>query len=325
MLGRIHQQDGPSTRKRTVGLAAAIVLIFTAPLLVKLISDRGEGSAAAPPPEAAVGGPAPCQRIVSLAPSNTETLYALGLGDQVVGVTRYCSYPPEVIDKAQVGGYTTPNYEAILALEPDRVVVLPEHEQTVRYLDDLGLDRLIVDHRTLPGILESIEIIGEACDRSAQAAQLRDELQGRIDRVQARTADLPRPHVMVSIGRHGGGTLERVTIAGREGFYDALIELAGGTNVYRGEAVRFPVVSAEGIRRMDPEVIIDLAPDLDLQPGEEQRIQREWDVVGDARAIRDGRVHVFTDGYIVVPGPRTVLLLEQMARVIHPELSWETP
>jgi len=113
-----------------------------------------------PPPKA---GHAPCGRIVSLAPSITESLFALGVGDQVVGVTRYCNYPPEARAKEKVGGYQDLNYEAVLALKPDLVVLLPEHDKASQDLENLGLNLLSVDHRSIEGILDSFDVLTGAC------------------------------------------------------------------------------------------------------------------------------------------------------------------
>ena len=263
------------------------------------------------------------RRIVSLAPSITEILFALGLGDKVVGVTHYCDFPPEALTKTKVGGYYDPNYEAIVALRPDLVIMLTEHEEPKRYLGQLGLNVLMVNHKSISGILNSLMAIGKACGAEQNVTSVVRDLRERMERIRQKTDGMPRSKVMVSVGRNmGSGSLKDVYISGRSGFYDEMITFAGGVNAYSGD-VAFPVVSGEGIIRMNPEVIIDMIPDLDEKGWDKAMILKEWETVSGVDAVKNGRVYVFGEDYVVVPGHRFILILEKMARVIHPEVDWE--
>jgi len=256
-------------------------------------------------------------RVVSLSPSSTEVLFAIGAGDRVVGVTRYCAFPPEARSKPQIGGYYDPNYEAIVHARPDLVVTLPEHEEIRPELLKLGLNVLTVDHRTVRGILDSITTLGASCGVPEKAAALRSSLEARIRKIGARTAGLPRPRVLVSIGRMAGdGTMNRITACGRAGFFDELIGLAGGVNALE-PGVAFPALSPEGLLKVDPEVIIDLWPDFHDQNLDLEAIRRLWKALPGIRA----RIEVIGETYVIVPGPRVILLLEDLARAIHPEAS----
>jgi ABC-type Fe3+-hydroxamate transport system substrate-binding protein len=126
--------------------------------------------------------PVEARRIISLAPSITEILFALDEEDRVVGVTRYCDYPPGALDKSRVGGYYDINYEALLSLEPDLVILLVEHTDAMKRLDELGIGTLPVDHSRVTGILDSITAIGERLggNAAASAVRLKGELEGRI-------------------------------------------------------------------------------------------------------------------------------------------------
>jgi len=260
-------------------------------------------------------------RIISLAPSITETLFQLGLGDRVVGVTRYCDYPREALAKAKVGGYYDPNYEAILLLNPDLILMLPEHEEPREHLGKLGLSILVVDHKTIPGILNTIMTIGKVCGVEQAAESIVSDLRTRMEHIRQTTEGLPRPRVMISVGRNMG-SLKDVYVSGRGGFYDEMITFAGGKNAYVGN-IAFPVISGEGIIRLNPEVIIDMVPDLEEKGLDEAMILKEWETVSQVDALRNGRVHVFGQDYVVVPGPRFILIVEQMARVIHPQAEWK--
>lgn len=261
------------------------------------------------------------RRIISLAPSITEILFKLGLGDKVVGVTDYCDFPPEAQAKAKIGGYYDPNYEAIIALRPNIVIMLPEHQGPKQYLSRFGLKVLIVDHKSISGILSSITAIGNTCGVEQNAASLVLDLQKRMERIKQKTNGLTHPKVMVTVGRNmGSGSLRDIYISGRDGFYDEMITLSGGINAYTG-SVTFPVVSGEGIIRMNPEVIIDIIPDLEQKGWDKTMIIKEWKTIPQVDAVKNSRVYIFGEDYVATPGPRFILIMEQMARAIHPEIN----
>jgi iron complex transport system substrate-binding protein len=267
-----------------------------------------------------------CQRIVSLSPSTTETLFALGLGGRIVGVTRFCNYPPEASKLRRVGGYLDPNYEAIASLEPDLVILLPEQAGVRRFLDELLLRHVTVNNKRVTDILGAIETIGSICGESAAARSLVDSIAERIEFIHRRAADLPRPRVLVAVDRAvETGTLREVYIAGRSTHYDELLRIAGGVNAYREKAVDYPMLTAEGIIHCNPEIIVDIRPRIGAVPTPVAEAVHEWRTVSMVEAVTQGRVHVLTGDYAVVPGPRFIILLEELARIIHPELDWSDP
>lgn len=263
------------------------------------------------------------QRIISLAPSITETLFALGLGEQVVGVTRYCDYPPQALSKPHVGGYLDPNMEAILILRPDLVITLSGQQRLKQRLEQLGIPALQVPHQTLSDILASIRIIGAATGREAEAKSLLTTLRARMDRIKAKTAGLPRPRVLVVMSRSAGGPIKEVFIAGAADPYNEMIHIAGGINAYQGEFIRVPPLSVEGIIRLNPDVIIELVADEVVQGSRDKKtLLQDWTNLPGIAAVETGRVYLFTEDFDTVPGPRFILTLEKMARTIHPEAGW---
>jgi len=267
-----------------------------------------------------------CNRIVSLAPSITEVLFALGLEEKIVGVTRYCKYPPEAQKKPRIGGYYDPNYEAIVALRADLVVLFPEHEEPKKNLQGLHINTLTVSHRSITDILDSITTIGSFCGVEPAAQRIVADLKRRTGRIKEKTEGLYRPRTIISVGRSmGKGGLDSVYISGRDGFYTELLSLAGGTNIYDKGTVAFPVFSGEGLIRLNPEVIIEMVPNLRKNEWDQKTILQEWTTSCEVDAVKHNRVYLFAQDYAVVPGPRFILLLENMARVLHPEIAWEQP
>jgi len=260
------------------------------------------------------------RRIVSLSPSATEVLFALGLGDRVVGVSRYCRYPPEARTKPQVGGYLDPSYEAILALQPDLVVLRGENEQFVKSFRDLGLSLLTVQHDSVEGILDSMTAIGRRCGAEAKAWQMAAEIQAQVHRITERTAGQDRPRVLVVVERTlGSGKIQNVYVTGSNSFLNRMILLAGGKNACSDTNTGFPVVSGEGIVRMNPQVIIDLVARRAQAGLSEEEILRDWRQLPDVEAVRTDKVYLVDDDYALIPGPRFILLVEKLARLIHPE------
>ncbi len=326
-----NRPDGPAGPAARTGqswhgyaLAALVIGGFVASFAARSFVARPSASSASGP--AASDSTAASERIVSLAPSITEALFAIGLGERVVGVTRYCDYPPEAVAKPKVGGYSDPSYEAVAALEPDLVVMLVEHEKVRACLAELDIRTLAVDHRDVSGILGSIELMGRTCGAEADAKAMVSAIRARMDRVERKTARLARPRTMISVGRSmGSGTLKDVFIAGPGTFYDEIITLAGGTNAYQGRIVQYPTISTEGILELNPEVIVDLIPNLEKKGLDEGTVLKEWHSARAADAVKNGRVHVLGEDYVARPGPRFILILEQVARAVHPELDWDGP
>ncbi len=265
-------------------------------------------------------GSAHPRRIVSLAPGTTEILFALGLGDRVVGVSRYCDYPPSATTIPEVGGYFDPSYEKIVSLEPDLTILLTSHRAAKAELEKLGLQTLTTPHETVADVHEAIGLIGEACGAERAADSLSTQLSRRSETVQRAVAGRDRPRVLVCIGRDTeSGQLAGLYLAGNDDFYDEIIELAGGVNAYENASVAYPQVSAEGVIQLDPDVIIDLVSDMIPGNKKPEEIERQWYQLPTVSAVRNRRVFVIVGNRALRPGPRYVEFLEHMAELLHPD------
>ena len=272
-----------------------------------------EDAATAPPP----------QRIVSLAPSLTETLFALGLGERIVGVTRYCAYPPEALELPKIGGYLDPSYEALLALQPDLVVLIPSSDETEKRLESLGVRVLRVDQHDVDGVLESITVLAAACGVPEEGDLLRASVEERLQKVAAQIAGRPRPRAVVVVGHDvGGGVVRSVWAAGPDTFYDDVLRIAGGVNGVEGGLARYPELSREGLASIDPDVVLDVIAGLEERGLRVPEIRDSWLKLVELRAVREGRVEILDGDVMVVPGPRLPEMVENIARALHPELDW---
>ncbi|MDD3641838.1 MAG: helical backbone metal receptor [Candidatus Krumholzibacteria bacterium] len=269
-------------------------------------------------PASEAGDREPCRRIVSLSPNITEILFAVGLGDRLVGATRFCNYPPEAALLPRVGGYYDTNVEAVVALEPDLVVMLPAHESAGSVLERVGIQCLAVGNETIGEILSSITTIGRRCGAADSAAAVRASIERRIESVRRLTSASDRPSTLVVVSRAYGSSPAGICAAGRGTFYDELLEAAGGRNAIDSRVPAYPELSMEGMLHLDPEVIIEIVPAADARRLGLQRITGGWKGAAELRAVRTGRVTILTGDHASIPGPRLVLLLEEFAEAISP-------
>lgn len=257
--------------------------------------------------------PAHYRRIVSLAPSITEILFSLGLGERVVGVTQHCDFPPEALAKPRVGSYVDLNLEKILSLKPDLIIATADgnERKAVERLDRFRVPVYITNPRNLEEVFQTILAIGRITRREAPAARLARTLRQRADRVVRITAGLPRPRVFLQINE------QPLMTVGRDTFHDNLIRLAGGINVSGAEAINYPQYSLEQVLRHGPEVI--LITSMAREANAEKKKDR-WKGWPHIPAVQQGRIYLLNTDLLDRPSPRLVDGLESLARAIHPEL-----
>jgi iron complex transport system substrate-binding protein len=255
------------------------------------------------------------QRIISLAPSNTKILFALGLGDRVVAVTDYCNYPPEALEKPSIGGFSTPNIEEVIALSPDLILATSIHEKRIiPALEERGMTVFALNPKTLDEVLESITLVGEITGKDEEASQLVTEMQNRIKAVTDKTDNLTeaqRPRVFY-VTWH-----DPLMTAGSGTIHDELIVKAGGINIAR-DLVDYADISLEAVIQANPEVIIagvgmGSGEDLPFEFAKTEPTLRNVD------ARINHRVYSLSIG-LFHPAPGIVDALEKLAEFIHPEL-----
>jgi len=260
------------------------------------------------------------QRVISLAPSVTEIVYALGAGDRLVGVSAHCDSPPQVTAVARVGTFVTPNIEAIVARRPDLVIAVPSpgNQNPVEALQRLGLRVLVVNPSTVAEIADTILVIAGALGADAAGRVVVDGMHARMAAVEARVAGAPRPRVLLVVGR------TPLIAVGARTVQDELIRMAGGTNVAAGAGASWPRLSVEAMVVAAPEVIIDTTMGSE-SAGDAESVLRFWGGFPSLPAVRTGRVHRYAADPLLRPGPRIPDALESLARFLHPERFAQLP
>ena len=256
------------------------------------------------------------QRIVSLAPSNTEILFALGLGDKVVGVTEYCNYPEAAKTKPKVGGFSTVDIEKVVSLRPDLVLATQIHSKTIiPALEKLGLTVVALTPSSLTGVLDSITLVGKITGQSKEASELIKDLSTRIKAIADKTQKLSpaqRPRVFY-VTWH-----DPLMTAGTGTLSNDVISQAGGQNI-ASDITGDKTIDLETVINRDPEVII---VSVGMGTGEDSPWQyiKSESRLKNTQALLADRVYKIDGDLIHRPGPRIVEALEQMAQFIHPEL-----
>jgi len=259
------------------------------------------------------GTPAPQgrnpQRIVSLTPALTETLFAVGAGDRVVGVTQFCDFPPDAKTRPKVGGYVNPSVEAVLALSPDLVVVSPGpgNRDAALAMQRAGLRVEIVAAETLEDSLAAIESVARLTGDVERGRTLAASIRAELDAIAKRVAPARPVRAFFCI------QTEPIIAAGRDTLPAQLLAVAGGVNVV--EAPRYPRLDIEAVAGAKPEIILQAR--MDLSAGDAHVEDAFWKRWPSIPAVSSGRVVVLPDDLTLRPGPRVALAAEELARILH--------
>ena len=246
----------------------------------------------------------PLVRVISLAPSVTESVFAAGAGDRLVGVTTYCNFPAAAGSIEKIGDTQTPSIERIIALKPDIVLVstASQLESFMQTLEQQSIAVYVTDPKGIGGVIENVRILGKLFGTDEQANKEAAGMEKRAALVDERINAGERPKVFVQISR------EPLFTIGKDSFLTEIVERAGGDAVTKGVPTAFPKLSKETALAMDPEVIL-------LSDSEDNREPNE--VFRSSKAVRNGRVYRINADIISRPGPRLVDALEQIAGFLH--------
>ncbi len=249
---------------------------------------------------AVIEAPGSCpQRIIAMAPNLTEILFALGLQDNIVGVTEYSNHPPAARQKPVMGTFWQPNIEAVVAARPDLVVALGFNQQAglAHRLSRLNFNTLTVDIETISQLFDAIEKIGTVTDKTAAARRLIERLRSNFDNISRRVADGHRPKVLYII------QIEPLRVAGRQTFINELIELAGGENAIGRTIKKYPPDGLEQVIASNPDVIIQPVMDqTDINAGKEQLFEY-FDRFQSITAVSSNRIYVIDGDAVSRLGP----------------------
>ncbi|MEE9913180.1 MAG: cobalamin-binding protein [Deltaproteobacteria bacterium] len=298
--------------KRSAGRQFKLVIILTAILAVMCVNLSYARTVKDETGRLVTVGPRP-GRIVSLAPGITETLYALGLDDEIVGVTTFCNWPVSARAKTRIGGFTNPSLEKIVSLKPDLILATADgnRKETVQQLERIGLPVYVTNPADTQGVLRSIVHIGAITRREREAEKLVESLQERLNHIALQIRHKKKPRVFFQLG------LEPLITAGRGTLTNEVIERAGGVNVAGLDTASYPHYSAEGIIGASPDIII-FAPMVNDEKF--AAVKRFWQKFGDVPAVKNNKIYPVDADLINRASPRLFDAIEIMALIFHPDI-----
>ncbi len=303
VAGRASGLGGSGPVRRPDAGCSGPVAAALASALALLVTLAGCQPASSPP----VASP---ERIIAVAPSVTEILYVLGLGDRLVGVGDYATWPPEVRSKTRIGGLFDPRFEQIVALRPDLAILLPSEESLGVQLRELGIEVLTVPSESLDDIESAVGLIAERTGAGEAAAEFLRQWRRDL----APTALPGSPRVALTVARQRGALTE-ILVPGGETFLDELLERLGAVNVFGDSPVLYPQLGAEQWLERQPEAILELQPE-ELTPEEVGELKADWRALPDLEAARRGCVYIIQGSHTLLPGPRLPRLYREMREAL---------
>ena len=311
-----------AARQKELKIAAVAVLavaLLCSAILVRFAFAQSNPTGFALQRNQNVSAPVPARRIVSLVPALTEILFAVGAGPQVVGVSSYDDFPPEVQSRPRVGALFDPDRERILSLKPDLVILYASQTDLEGQFARTGIRMYAYRHAGIANVLKTIRDVGALTGHAADSERVARDLQSQLDAIRARVRGRPRPRTMLVMGRDALA-LRGVFVSGGVGFLHELLEAAGGDDVFADLKREGVQPSNETILVRAPDVIIETHASAPPAPDVIAKERAVWMQLPSIPAVRSGRIYLLYGGYLVSPGPRLAQAAEAFARVLHPEV-----
>lgn len=261
------------------------------------------------------GGTGAPERIISLAPNLTETVFKLGAGNRLVGRTEFGLFPAGAREIPSVGGYLNPDYEKIVALQPDLILMLPNKTMENRFRE-LGIPAVHFRDETLEEIMESVSRLGALLNLEKRSHQIVAGIRDTLKLVRSRGRKLATVSAALLVGRNAG-SLRGLYAAGKNTYLSQLWAACGGKNSFADLSPRYFSVSQEDLIRRNPDAIIEfrvIAADSSRQAV--SRLRHDWDALPTLKAVRTGHIKIFTDRYFLIPGPRIARMAMEFSRVL---------
>jgi len=257
------------------------------------------------------------QRIISCAPNLTEMLFALGAGDRVIGVTRWCRYPPEATSRPPLGDLYQPNLEAMVAATPDLIVAVPGNTKVLEFFAGKATPRVLETNacETIADIVVTLRQLGVAVGATERAEALVRGIDRGLDSLRTAHAGAPPVATLMILG-HTEGALEQIYAVGHPTYLDELLSIVGGRNVVPVEAGRYPIITREALLTMNPDLILERHLGGVATPDQKAAMIHLWDELPTLPAVRAKRVVVMDDDHMTINGIDVVNTGIKLANVL---------
>jgi iron complex transport system substrate-binding protein len=258
------------------------------------------------------------KRIICAAPSVTEIVFSLGLGEQVVGVSDFSTYPSEAQAIPQIGGLINPNKEKITTLRPDLLIIQGQNESLARFCREHRIQFLSIEINTLEDIWIAIHTVGQTLKVEDKANALIQKIKGDLQDIKDRTHKLPPKKVFLTLG-HTPGDLTGLMTTGPGTFLHELVSAAGGENIFSDASGLYPQISKESLVKRRPEVIIEAIPG-GVPVEKLHLLEKDWLQLPMLPAVKSGNIHYLTDDFLLIPGVRITQTVRRFSEIFHPDV-----
>ena len=256
-------------------------------------------------------------RIICAAPSVTEIVFSLGIGDRVVGVSDFSTFPPEALTVAPIGGLINPNKEKITSLQPDLLIIQGQNESLARFCEEHGIRFLSIEINTLEDIWTAIHTIGLTLRAEEKARALIQKIKDDLQDIKDRIQDRPLKKVFLTLG-HTPGDLTGLMTTGPGTFLHELVSVAGGENIFSDASGLYPQISKESLVKRQPEVILEAIPG-GIPEDKLKLLKKDWSQLPMLPAVKSGNIHFLVEDFLLIPGVRISRTVRRFAEIFHPE------
>lgn len=264
----------------------------------------------------ACGGVGAGKGIVSLAPNLTETVFALGEGDRIIGVSEFDDYPPEVAALPKLGGYLDPDLEQLSLLAPAMILVPGQHEQVTTFGKMNSIPVMNIHMDNLETIRAGIDTIGAALGVPERAAALRDGIDADLEALREALKPYPRKKVLIVLGRERGN-LSNIQTVGGTSFISEMVAAAGGDNIYGDSTQPYLEASRETILMDAPDAILEIQAGKTMTTNQTQQLYNDWRFLDTVPAVKNGAIYFVTESHAMRPGPRIAEVAKIIARKLY--------
>ncbi len=252
------------------------------------------------------------QRIITLAPALTEIVFSLGMGNHIVGNTKFCDYPEEAKKIEKIGGFIDLNIEKVISLKPDIIILYKEHLKKLKFLKP-KVNLVVVNHNTLDDIFNSIEIISKELNLEKKGSELIKKIKNELNQIRDLSKNKKRKRVLIIASRNPYD-LKNMYIIGRKDYLNSLLEIAGGINVYSG-SISYPSVSIENIISFSPDYILELS---NVNPfNKKKNLFEYWKRYSFLKAVKNKKVFLIEKSYWLRPSVRIVKVCKEMYNILN--------
>ncbi len=261
------------------------------------------------------GGTGAPERIVSLAPNLTETVFKLGAGNRLVGRTEFDLFPPQAQKIPSVGGYLNPDYEKIIALKPDLILMLPNKAMENRFRE-LGIPAVSFRDETVDDVMNTVSRLGKLLNLERRSRRIVAGIRDTLKLVRSRARNFAPLSAALFVGRNAG-SLRGLYAAGKNTYLSQLWVACGGKNSFADVPRRYFNVSQEGLIRRNPDAILEFRiVGADSLQRSVSRLRHDWDALPTLAAVKTGHIKIFTDRYFLIPGPRISRMAIELSGVL---------